>query len=205
VLEEHLLNLDAARGWLGYDLDLDTLTVTSIVPGGPAATAGMQTGDRIASIDGRPTEDAAGYRLARIAVWPGRTAELVVRRGADSRALQVEPWNQGNGILFDRLGLTVEALVIDRMRRRVVRVASLRPDGPAAQVGQLTGDIIDAVQPEDRRTQIVGSPEEFALVVQRFQAGTRLMVDIWRDENQNNRLERTDTYSELFNGYLTLQ
>lgn len=63
--------------------------ITDVVSGGPAAQAGLVTGDRIVTIDGKPVEDPdALYELVQ-ARQPGDTVEVVVDRGGSSRTLSV--------------------------------------------------------------------------------------------------------------------
>jgi Do/DeqQ family serine protease len=63
--------------------------VTSIVPGSPAAQAGLKSGDLITAIDGQPVEDqnAFGYRFATKPL--GGVANLAVDRQGRSSALAV--------------------------------------------------------------------------------------------------------------------
>lgn len=69
----------------GYATDGNN-TVTQVEQGGPAATAGLQAGDHIQSINGIPTEDAAGLnRLGRATI--GETRDFVVER--DGQAVSV--------------------------------------------------------------------------------------------------------------------
>ena len=69
------------------------VVVQSLYPGGPAARAGLQAGDVILTVGGQPVLDhkAFNFRLATLGV--GKTAELEVRRRADTLhlALALEP------------------------------------------------------------------------------------------------------------------
>jgi S1-C subfamily serine protease len=69
---------------LGFALE-DTgsrVVVVRVDRGSAASIAGMQTGDGMLSIDGRPVESAVDLLLAFSATRPGREYSLVVRRGA---------------------------------------------------------------------------------------------------------------------------
>jgi S1-C subfamily serine protease len=65
--------------------------VVEVVPGGPAATAGLMSGDRIVTLDGAPVRSVDDLRraLARDAV--GRTLEIAYLRGVDLRRATVRP------------------------------------------------------------------------------------------------------------------
>src|SRR5262245_13125399 len=54
------------HGWLGVEKDHNedgTLTVTKVIPGGPAEKAGFQVGDKIVSINGMALEAANEEKL----------------------------------------------------------------------------------------------------------------------------------------------
>lgn len=63
-------------------------TVGSVTAGSPAARAGVQTGDRILSLDGQPTNDLAELR-ARVGAARG-TVPLEVERAGQRLTLQVD-------------------------------------------------------------------------------------------------------------------
>ena len=97
------------RPWLGAKLQTVTpeiaeglglkrptgALVANIVPGGPAAQAGVQNGDLIVSVDGQPVDDpnAFDYRFATKPLG-GRAQLVVVRGGKEVKvaiALQIAP------------------------------------------------------------------------------------------------------------------
>ena len=80
-LEEHgHLN----RGWLGVGVSDDDahagVQVTAIEPDGPAAHAGLRSGDRILAVDGQSVSTAFGLIRAVAEIHPGRSARLTVAR-----------------------------------------------------------------------------------------------------------------------------
>ena len=109
------------------------------------------------------------------------------------------------GMLYERLGMTVEAIALGRTR--LVQVGTLRPEGPAAKLGLETGDILDTVRPDGRRATIIRDPGRLAMTIQGLDPGTKLAMNVWRDLNGNGRLERTynPPYSELFEGELDVE
>jgi putative serine protease PepD len=64
--------------------------VAGVVPGGPADAAGLQAGDRVLSIDGRPVTESADVATAVSGLKPGRDVKLSVRRGSDQRSVTVK-------------------------------------------------------------------------------------------------------------------
>ncbi|NWG15316.1 MAG: immune inhibitor A [Chloroflexi bacterium] len=67
--------------YLGIGLDADGLTITEILPGGPATTSDLQPGDTIAGYDGQPwpgRPDLLGWLATHEA---GDTVSLYIRRG----------------------------------------------------------------------------------------------------------------------------
>jgi S1-C subfamily serine protease len=64
--------------------------VETIFPGGPAAKAGLQRGDKITEIDGRPIQTSDEVSAAVAARKPGDKAKLTVVRGGDRRTLTVD-------------------------------------------------------------------------------------------------------------------
>jgi S1-C subfamily serine protease len=61
-----------------------------VEPDGPAAHAGLRTGDRILAVDGAPVSSALGLIRAVADIHPGRSARLTVaRRGHNISAVVV--------------------------------------------------------------------------------------------------------------------
>ncbi len=81
TLEQHG-HLD--RGWLGVAVSDDDaragVQVTAVVRDGPADRAGLQSGDRILTVDGELVSSALGLIRAVAEIRPGRSARLTVAR-----------------------------------------------------------------------------------------------------------------------------
>lgn len=75
-------------GWLGFAFSHHSrgaeqwLVVCAVVPGGPAATAGLQQGNVITAIDGRPLRyrDSAALVARLRAIRPGERLRLTIVR-----------------------------------------------------------------------------------------------------------------------------
>lgn len=62
--------------------DHKVLVVTGLIPGSPAADAGLQIGDSVTSIDGRPASEYTAGALWTMFMHAGRRYTLSVRRGS---------------------------------------------------------------------------------------------------------------------------
>jgi serine protease Do len=71
----------AAHAWLGVSVSesAGTLTIEEVVPGSPAARAGIRPGDRLRAVDGAPTTDAYAF----IAKLSGLSVGTSVRLGLE--------------------------------------------------------------------------------------------------------------------------
>ena len=202
VLRDYLIQADS---WLGFDLDPATFVVGDVTPNGPGEIAGLRPGDRLLQLAGRPLESDEDYNLARLSVRPKERVRLDIVRDGRSQALDVEAWTRLDGLLFERLGMTVERAYIGRNYRSRLQVAQVAPSGPAAELGLQRGDLIAAVQPRGLRPKTIGTPEDFAFLVSRLQTGDALGMEIWRDEDGDGLYERNEDYSELYQGTLELR
>ena len=77
---------------LGVTVDDDgnELVVRRVLPGTPAARAGVEAGDQIVSVADERVDDLEELRGALAAIEPGHDYELIVRRDGERLALEVE-------------------------------------------------------------------------------------------------------------------
>ena len=201
VLFEHLLAPSASKAWLGFEVDeSDTFCITSVTPGGPAAEAGIEEGDRLLALGGKPLSTTDDFRLPLLQLLPDEPLQLRVASGAAEREVVVRGWDRTDGILWKRMGMTVESITFGNWRG--VRVARVAAGGPAAQLGLQQRDVVDAVR-VGRRGQHwrVSGPDTLAALVVERPPGIEVWIDVLRDENEDGRFAR----SELYKGVLVLR
>jgi putative serine protease PepD len=85
---------DSHRAYLGVQV-ADTIDsvgayVTKVLPGTPAATAGLRPSDLIASVDGQPTPGAAALGSVLASLKPGQTVAVEIKRNGKTHTLQLK-------------------------------------------------------------------------------------------------------------------
>lgn len=165
----------ARRAWLGVTLeaDEDGVTITSVMDETPAKEAGLRSGDRIVSIEGKRVEEYEDLVDAMRRLEPGQRVDVVVDRNGSEKSFDVtlgerpirkriamvHPGHDHDGehdiTIFrgSRLFLGVEVHPMSKDLRRAlgatedagVLVNRVHEETPAAASGIQVGDIITAV------------------------------------------------------------
>lgn len=202
VLRDQLLAPESSRSWYGFDVDdAGTLCIQRIVPGSPAAQAGMETGYRLLAIDGNPVRNREEYRLARLQLVPNRAARFRVQAAEGEREYELRGWNRVDGAVFERTGMTVDRCAIGSQPS--ICVVAVDGSGPAKELGLQPRDIIDSLRLPDHNVIFsVKDGAELARLLAKLEPGTTLDVDILRDDDQNGRI---DLRNELYKGTLKLR
>lgn len=93
LLLQLLQGLASAGRRMGYYVESgrDGLIVTQVVPGEPAAAAGIRSGDLLVEVAGRRVSSDYEYDLAAETFRPRAPVELVVERGGERRTITVTP------------------------------------------------------------------------------------------------------------------
>ena len=91
VADELLRDGEVERGYLGVRLSEtdDGVTLGAVLDDEPAQAAGLQSGDLVLEVAGKPVESATDVSDAVAARKPGEKVELKVRRGDDERTFTV--------------------------------------------------------------------------------------------------------------------
>jgi len=199
LLPNLLDNGHVERGWLGMTVVEEpgkhSAQVVDVYPGGPAAAAGLRSGDRVTTINGRPV-DSYLQLLRKISLLaPGTLVRMGVQRGTAAREftarvaerpVRPSPASSPSGSLdsqgdLDRLGLTVSDLDSESASRVGARspfgawVVQVVPNGPAAKAGVRLGDVV-----VEAAGQRVASVESFRSALAERSAGSRLTLEVER-------------------------
>ena len=160
--------------------------VTAVDPGGPAAAAGLQSGDLIVSIDGQPVAQISDLTAA-LADAEHAEVTLTIKRGDDTidQVVAIDyVWER------PRLGLMVsnghpqhEEMALDanefRSEERMAPgaiVLEVVPESPAAEAGLQPGDWITAVD----GTELSEAAGNLAEVIGGFEPGASISLDYER-------------------------
>ena len=161
-----------SRGWLGvviqevskglaesFGLDRPAgALVAQVMDGGPAAKGGLQVGDVILSMNGKPVVMSADLPHLIGALKPGEKARLQVARDGDRKTLNIEvgalpedgeaiaaAGGSGGKQSSKRLGVTVAELTADQRKALDLQGGVVITEinaGPAAMIGLRPGDVI---------------------------------------------------------------
>jgi serine protease Do len=159
------------RGWIGVSVQAvsdsiaDSLgmkkaegaIVGEAQADGPAAKAGIQSGDVITAVNGAPVKDSRDLAKKIGALSPGAKAKLDVLRQGEQKSLTVTlqqmpdskqakaemPQRDTGGSDVPHLGLTLApASAVDGAGGKGMVVTGVDPNGTAAERGLKTGDVI---------------------------------------------------------------
>jgi serine protease Do len=135
--------------------------IGDVVPDGPAAKAGLRSGDIVTSFQGKKVTNAAELRLAVAGTAPGTRVKLEVVRNGERQTVEVTVGKlderqlasgRGDSDSTDELGITVEDVTAELANRfglsaneSGVVVTHVEPGSLAARVGIRAGDLIVAV------------------------------------------------------------
>ncbi|HZL99989.1 MAG TPA: trypsin-like peptidase domain-containing protein, partial [Planctomycetota bacterium] len=149
------------------------LVVTALQSGGAAERAGLRLGDQLLEVGGAPVTWEFDLNKALLAGRPGGAVPLLVGRGEDCVALALVPERGESPIV--QVWCRVGVQVVDHNRYKGVRVSRVDPTGPAAELGLVSGDLIDGLDEE-----LLDTTDEVFRSVQRRPRGAAVVVHVWR-------------------------
>jgi len=164
------LTPDLAQGF-GFRPEQKGALVQQVVKGTPADKAGLEAGDLVVSMNGKPVDSASALTRGVATVPPGEKLTLALLRRGSERKVTVtvakrpdeaalargefsgddegeKPPGDDEGKSKVKLGITVQPLTPELARRLEAEpgeglvVVDLDPDGPAARAGIREGDIV---------------------------------------------------------------
>jgi serine protease Do len=181
------------RGWMGVQVQPVTADMADSLglkkaegalvdepqSGSPAAKAGIMSGDVITAVDGHDVKDSrdlarqigamAPGTSAKLSIWrkgEAKTVSLTIGELSDQRQANADPQGTSdNGT--PRLGLTLApASDVGGAGNQGVAVMAVDPNGPAAEYGIKTGDVILDIagkmvsKPEDVRQELANQHKD---------------------------------------------
>jgi serine protease Do len=151
------LDLDSAQGAL----------IAQIATDGPAGRAGLEVGDVIVKLEGRPVKNVRDLMRQVAATKPGRKVGVTIWRDKKERNYNIEVAERPHGDVAEQfgggeggqepesgglLGLSVQPVTPDLAERLEIDpeskglvVTDVMPGGPADEAGVQTGDLIRRV------------------------------------------------------------
>lgn len=182
VMEQLIRFGEVRRGRLGIAMQdaaggQEGALIAEVQPNSPAAVAGLQKGDVVTALNGRPVRGAAELR-ARLGVVPvGEAVELrVLHRGeartVKARVAPVQPAGGAGREIAELAGAQLQD--VRRGKDRAVLVASVEADSPALVHGLREGDLIIGVNEQRVNT--------IAELSKRLRASGRLALNVVRGD-----------------------
>ncbi len=156
------------RGWIGVQVQPVTEDIASslglgkaegalvdeLLPDGPASKAGLKPGDVIVSVTGEEVKDARDLAKKIAGIEPGQTATLGVFRDGSHNTMAITIAKMPDRTVTEKkptrehrtgtasLGLQLAPAATAGGEAHGVVVTDIDPDGPAAERGVHTGDVI---------------------------------------------------------------
>jgi serine protease Do len=171
--------------------------VQTVNEGEPADRAGMQPGDVVVEVNGRPVTDNESLISMVIGSKPGTTVPFTIVRDKQRKTLNVtvaeldleaEQGSRSGRLQRDEptetgLGMTLDPITPDIARQLALPsgrggaiVAGVERRSPAANAGVLEGDVVLEVN-----RQAVSSPTQVTRSLQNVSPGTPVFLLLWRD------------------------
>lgn len=193
VLTETLFP-QAQRRWLGFSLAQGPpLRVESVLPNSPADAAGICEGYTVLALAGTRVQTADEFLHAALELPESGPVAVLVSTPEGEQEIELQAWNRTDGVLFERLGMTVQERRFGRQNWIIVdRVC---PGGPASDLGLQKGDLIPALRVSGIQGQLrIRDRSTLAQLIERLKPGSALDLNIYRDIDGNKEFEQDELY-----------
>jgi serine protease Do len=167
--------------------------VSSVQPGGPAAKAGLKSGDVILALDGKPIQTETELPVRVASLMPGTTVHLTIWRDHAKREIAVKLGSMSSHLVASSqgshrgggsLGLAVRPLTPDEQQQAHIHGGLLVEgvSGPSEDAGLQPGDVVLAANGQrvttvgELRSAVARSHGHVALLIQR--GSTRIFVPV---------------------------
>ncbi len=176
--------------------------VQNVVPRGPAAKAGVEAGDLIVALNGKPVDSAGAVTRSVALVPPGEKVEVTVLRKGEKRSIAFkvaqrpedesvaqkgesadEEEGGGDKAKTQKLGVSLAPLTADMARElgvsgdQGVVVTNVLDGGPAERAGMRRGDVILEVN-----RQTVKQPDDVKKAIDKMKAGDMALLRVRRGD-----------------------
>ncbi len=209
VVKEILPELETGkitRGWLGIEIqkitpslkkafNLETsrgALVSSVLPNGPAAKAGLKSGDVIIKFNGKEIREMSQLPWLVGNVKPGKSVPMEIIRSGKKETLMITvgDWKSSKNtfnqkpqkVSANKLGITVIPLTPSNMQsygiqnvHRGVIVSKVIPGGIGQRMGIMPGDVIQAIN-----HQAVNSINQYVDDINRAQSSKQFLFYVRR-------------------------
>lgn len=168
-------------------------------PESPAGRAGLRTGDRIVSVDGRPVESYGQLERALRASWKRAPVALLRPERAGVGFAEIS-WSRP--LLADLVAEKREGRIVTGIAPAELFVAAVEPGSPAERAGLRAGDLLTALdgQPVTHwlllEQALLAEPERnFHVAWRRYDPAAGGVVDLEADVRQEHRVT-ADEYGQ---------
>jgi serine protease Do len=144
--------------------------VARVIPGSPAQTAGLRTGDIITAVAGRPVDSREAFSTLTATVAAGQPLPLTIARDGNTQSISVRPSEAPNDLGLRILREIAGLRVIDQ--NRTVVIDEIASGSRSENIGLSRGDVIVGVNGvevssvKDLNQALTQSAERSSIVLQ---------------------------------------